>query len=314
MIDSPIYSVVIPVWNEGSHLKLSLATIQKTLESLGESYELILIDDGSTDDTWTIIVEESKGCPLLRAVRLSRNFGKESALCAGLEMARGAAVVVMDGDLQHPPPLVLEMARMWREAGVDVIEAVKKDRGSESFVSRIGATLFYTLVDGLSGRDLKGATDYKLMDRKVVDAWLKMKEHSLFFRGMTAWLGFRRKQIFFAVPERIGGQSKWSVFRQIRLAINGVTASSSLPLHFITFAGGVFLLFAVILGIQTLSQKIMGRAVSGFTTVILLLLIIGSLLMISLGVIGEYIARIYEEVKGRPRYVVAQVLDKTKSA
>lgn len=306
---NPVISVVIPLYCEGGHLKESLSIIIHTLDSLNESYELILIDDGSTDNTWAILEEESQKYPMLRALKLSRNFGKESALCAGLEMARGSAVIVMDGDLQHPPELIPEMLRLWRESKADVIESVKKDRGREKLTSKIGSKLFYTILNVLSGYDLRGASDYKLMDRKVVDAWLRMGERNLFFRGMSAWLGFNRIKVPFEVPERIGGQSGWSFFRLLKLAITAVTAFSSLPLHFVTISGGVFLLFALILGGQTLVLKFTGRAVSGFTTIILLLLIIGSLLMISLGIIGEYIARIYEEVKGRPRYVIAEKID-----
>jgi glycosyltransferase involved in cell wall biosynthesis len=309
--NQPALSVVIPLYCEGSHLKTTISIIQNTLETLNESYELILVDDGSIDNTWAIIEEESKNYPMLKAARLSRNFGKEAALCAGLEMARGDAVIVMDGDLQHPPELIPEMVRLWRESRVDVVEAVKEARSREVLANKIGSKIFYSLLNTLSGYDLKGASDYKLMDRKVVTAWLQMGERNLFFRGMSAWLGFERIQIPFVASKRIGGQSGWSLFRLVRLAITAVTAFSSLPLHFVTLAGCVFLLFALILGGQTLLLKITGKAVSGFTTVILLLLIIGSLLMISLGIIGEYIARIYEEVKGRPRYVIKQTIDKT---
>lgn len=309
LINQPLLSVVIPLYCEGDNLKKVLQIIFDILDSLNEPYELILIDDGSTDNTWAIIESESEKFPMLRAVRLSRNFGKEAALCAGLEMARGRAVVVMDGDLQHPPQLIPEMVKIWRESKADVVEAVKEGRGREKLTTKIGSILFYIILNALSGYDLKGASDYKLMDRKVVDEWLRMGERNIFFRGMSAWLGFKRMQLPFSVPERIGGQSGWSMFRLLRLAITAVTSFSSLPLHFVTIVGFVFLLLSLILGGQTLLLKIAGRAVTGFTTVILLLLIIGSLLMISLGVIGEYIARIYEEVKGRPRYVIAEKID-----
>ena len=310
MVDDPIYSIVIPVYCEGFYLNTVLTIVQKALESLNESYELVVVDDGSPDNTWDVIQEVSEKLPMLRAVRLSRNFGKESALCAGLERARGRAIIVMDGDLQHPPELIPEMVRIWRESGADIVEAVKNNRGRESLTSKIGAKLFYTILNKLSGYDLNGATDYKLMDRRVVDKWLQMKERTLFFRGMTAWLGFKRMQISFGVRERVSGQSGWSIVHLIGLAINGITAFSSLPLRLITFSGMIFFLFALILGSQALYFKITGSAFTGFTTVILLLLIIGSVLMMGLGIIGEYIARIYEEVKGRPRYIVAETIDK----
>jgi glycosyltransferase involved in cell wall biosynthesis len=215
----------------------------------------------------------------------------------------------MDGDLQHPPHLILEMARIWREANVEIVEAVKIDRGKESILGKLRTNLFYTIFNKLSGYNLKGASDYKLLDRKVVNAWLQMGERNLFFRGMTAWLGFRCVQIPFEVPDRVGGKSGWSTLKLVKLAITGLTAFSSLPLHFVTFSGIIFLIFAVFIGMQTLFLKLTRQAVSGFATVIILILIIGSLLMISLGIIGEYIAKIYEEVKGRPRYIILDRID-----
>lgn len=304
------YSVVIPVYCEGPNLKKVLLTINQYLDSLNETYEIVIVDDGSTDNTWTLIQELSETLPMVRAVRLSRNFGKEAALCAGLEIADGKAVIVMDGDLQHPPEIIPEMTRLWCEERADVVEAVKISRGKETLMNKIGSKLFYIILNKLTGYDLTGMTDFKLMDRRVIDAWRKMDERTVFFRGMSAWLGFKRMKIPFTVPERVVGSSKWSVFRLIKLAITGVTAFSSLPLYLINLVGIGFLLFAVILGVQSLFLKITGEAVTGFTTVNLLLLIIGSILMIGLGIIGEYIAKIYEEIKRRPRYIVAQTINK----
>jgi glycosyltransferase involved in cell wall biosynthesis len=242
----------------------------------------------------------------VRAVRLSRRFGKELALCAGLERARGDAVVVMDGDLQHPPRLIREMVRHWSEGGFDVVEGVKRDRGRGSAPHRTQAGFYYTLLHALSGIDLRGASDFKLMDRKVLEAWGRMPERSVFFRGMSAWLGFKRKRLAFEVEPRAGGRTAWSSLGLLRLAVNGITSFSSLPVHIITVMGAVFLVLALILGVNSLAQWFRGEAVTGFTTVNLLLLIIGSMLMIGLGVIGEYIAKIYDEVKGRPRYVISE--------
>jgi len=311
--DSPILSVVIPVYREGKYLGVVLATIFSELEKTGKSFEILLVDDGSPDNTWEVIIEISVHYPMLRALRLSRNFGKEYALCAGLEAAKGNAVIVMDGDLQHPPHLISKMVRIWSESKVEIVEAIKVSRGKESFLGKVGANLFYFILNILSGYNLKGASDYKLLDRQVVNAWLRMGERNLFFRGMSAWLGFRREHIYFEVADRAGGNSQWSIFQLFKLAINSVTSFSSLPLHFVTLSGGIFLFFALILGYQALLQKFTGTAVSGFTTVIVLLLIVGSLLMISLGIIGVYIAKIYEEVKGRPRYIILDKIDGNKT-
>lgn len=298
-------SVVIPLYREGQHLA---ETLKETLASLGTldmDYELILVDDGSPDDTWQVIADQSRRYLGVKGIRLSRNFGKEAALAAGLEQATGDAIVVMDGDLQHPPTLIPAMVKHWKE-GAEVVEAVKQHRGTESHYSKLRAQLFYAIFTRLAGYDLRGASDFKLMDRRVLDAWRGMGERNLFFRGMNAWLGFRRVQLPFNVPARAGGESSWSVLQLVRLAMTAVTSFSSAPLQLITLTGAGFAVFALVLGAQTLYQKVVGHAVDGFTTVILLLLVIGGAVMLGLGIIGTYIARIYEEVKGRPRYIVAE--------
>jgi len=312
--EKPVLSLVMPVFCEAAHFAGMLATVREFLEQCAVSYELVLVDDGSHDETWRTITAEAGNFTRLRALRLSRNFGKESALCAGLEHARGDAVIVMDADGQHPPSLIPEMVRTWRNSGADIVEAVKRRRGRESLGSKLGALLFYFVLNKLSGFHFKGASDFKLMNRKAVNAWLQMHERNVFFRGMTVWLGFTSVQVPFEVAPRSAGQSAWSVLKRLKLALVGISAFSSFPLHFVTFAGGLFLVMSVVLGAQTLYLKMAGRAVSGFATVILLELIIGSFLMISLGIIGEYLARIYEEVKGRPRYIVTESIESSKDS
>jgi Glycosyltransferases involved in cell wall biogenesis len=302
-------SVVMPVFREGVQLSAFLAVVRDSLSQCNLPYELVLVDDGSPDDTWRVIVGEAKSSQAIRALRLSRNFGKESALCAGLEHVRGDAVIVMDADGQHPPSLIPDMVRMWQNSGADIVEAIKRRRGRESLSSKLGAMLFYFILNKLSGFHFKGASDFKLMNRKAINAWLEMNERNVFFRGMTVWMGFTTVQIPFEVVPRSAGQSTWSVLKRLKLALVGITAFSSFPLHLVTFAGMVFLGLSVILGLETLYLKLTGQAVSGFATVILLELIIGSFLMISLGIIGEYMARIYEEVKGRPRYIVTASIE-----
>ena len=311
--EATLISVIIPLYNEGANLHLFLADVRAAMATTGCPFELILIDDGSPDDTWKVISDEAGALPAIRAVRLSRNFGKELALCAGLERARGEAMVLMDGDGQHPPALLPDMLRLWQTTGADIVEAVKVKRGPESLSGKLGALLFYIILNKLSGFDLKGASDFKLMNRKAINAWLELQERNVFFRGMTAWLGFTTVRIPFEVARRSAGKSSWSYLKRLRLAVTGLTAFSSFPLQLVTLAGALFFVFAVLLGAQTLYLKLAGRAVSGFATVILLELIIGSSLMISLGIVGEYLARIYEEVKGRPRYVVGQSIESAAS-
>ena len=302
----PIVSVVMPVYREGGNIAATLQAVAEAFKKAQTQLELVLVDDGSPDDTWERIKEVSVDFPVLRAIRLSRNFGKELALCAGLEMARGDAVIVMDADGQHPPSLLPEMLEAWQSGEAEIVEAVKAKRGNEAVFSKVTAKLFYLIWSRLSGFELRGASDFKLLSRRAVDAYLSMQDRNVFFRGMTAWIGFARKQLPFEVVERSGGRSSWSVLRLLKLALNGITAFSAIPLQIVTVAGFLFLVFAFLFGLQTLYVYLSGNAVTGFATVIFLLLIIGSLLMISLGIIGEYLARIYEEVKGRPRYIVSE--------
>src|SRR5438445_8025249 len=267
-----------------------------------------VIDDGSTDSTWRGVEKLAGQIPELKALRFSRNFGKEAAICAGLAYSSGQACIVIDSDLQHPPELIPEMVRLWREEHWDIVEGIKKTRGTEPLINRIGARFFYRTLSGLSGYNLYGSSDFKLLDRKVIEAWLDMRERNTFFRGMISWLGYRRQQIIFSVPKRRLTQSRWSFFSLFRLAVIAITAFSSLPLQAVTILGGLFLLGAITFSISVMPIYFLGLAFPGFTTVIVLELLIGGVLMISLGIIGTYIAQIYQEVKYRPRYVVAETL------
>lgn len=302
-------SLVIPVYQEGSHIKSSIAVIEDVLVSNNIRYSFILVDDGSGDNTWSQLKEMAENNKNIKALRLSRNFGKESAICAGLDYADGDMVIVMDADLQHPPQLIPDMVKAWRDEGYDVVEGVKNTRGKENPLYRLCAKGFYYLIYKTADINLGQASDYKLLDRKVVDAWRELPERATFFRGMSAWLGYDRKQLFFDVAERVNGRTKWSLLRLIRLAVNAITSYTSVPLHCITVLGMLMFTGAVILGIQTLYMKFSGRATSGFTTVILLLLIIGSSIMISLGMIGIYLTKIYKEVKHRPRYIISKCVN-----
>ncbi len=302
----PELSVIVPLYREEANIAPLLNALLPVLKTLPKTHELILVDDGSPDNTWELLKEKASANPTILALRLSRNFGKEAAIRAGLEIAAGQAVITMDGDLQHPPRLIPEMVEAWEQGGAEIIEANKTYRGQESLFNKYSAKIFYYILNKLSGYDIDNASDFKLLDRNAVDALLAMNESNMFYRGMTAWLGFKKKKIFFETASREGGVSAWSFLHRLNLSLTAITSFSVLPLYFVTATGLLFFLFSIGLSLQTLYLKFIGQAVSGFTTVILLLLIIGSLLMFSLGIIGEYIARIYQEVKGRPRYVVAE--------
>ena len=300
-------SLVIPVFQEGSHIRSSVAVIEQVLRENRLVYEFVLVDDGSKDNTWSELKALADENDSITILRLSRNFGKESALCAGLEHAEGDMILVMDADLQHPPALIPEMVKAWQE-GYDVVEGVKNSRGKESPFYKLCAKFFYYILYKSSDIHLGKASDYKLLDRKVVEAWKEMPERAIFFRGMSAWLGFDRKQIGFDVADRVNGKTKWSIFRLIRLAMNAITSYTSVPLHCITLLGILMFFITIIMGVQTLFMKFSGRALDGFTTIILLQLLIGSSIMTSLGMIGIYLTKIYKEVKGRPRYLISKCI------
>jgi glycosyltransferase involved in cell wall biosynthesis len=301
--DRAVVSAVIPVNNEEEVIADLVVAVAGTLASLQLPFEICIVDDGSTDGSWSALEALSNVHSEIRAVKLSRRFGKEAAILAGLQLARGSGAIVMDADLQHPPGLIPEMVRRWREDGFQVVDALKKETAGSSS-DRWHTRVFYNLLAWFSGFRLHGSSDFKLLDRAVIDAYLSLSERGLFFRGLTDWLGFRHTSISFDVPLRAAGSSKWSLWQLARLALDAITTLSSAPLRLITGLGFFFLVFAIILGVQTLYRKLSGSSVDGFTTVILLLLIIGSALMVGLGVIGEYIARIFDEVKQRPRFVV----------
>ena len=298
-------SVVLPSYNEEAMLPKAASVLTGLLEQERIDFELIFVDDGSKDDTWRRIEEEARRDGRVHGVHFSRNFGKESAIFAGLASAAGDCVAVMDCDLQHPPATLVEMFRLW-EQGYEVVEAVKRTRGEEGIFYKLSAGIFYQIMTLATKIDMQRASDFKLLDRKAVDALLSLPEKNAFFRALSSWVGFRQTQIEFDVQEREAGESKWSTTALIRYAISNITGFSTLPMQLVTGAGILVFILAVILGIHTLVQYCTGRAVEGFTTVILLILLIGSIIMVSLGIIGYYIARIYQEVQGRPKYLISK--------
>ena len=298
-------SVVLPAYNEEAMLLKAAETLKEILEKEKIEYQLIFVDDGSRDQTWSLITEAAHRDSHVTGIHFSRNFGKEAAIFAGLANAEGDCAAVMDCDLQHPPQTLVQMYRLWQE-GYEVVEGVKRTRGKESAIHRASAGLFYKIMSSATKIDMSRASDFKLMDRRAVDSLLEMPERNAFFRAMSSWIGFRSTTVEFDVQEREAGESKWSTRSLIRYALTNIVGYSSAPMQMVTGAGAVVFLMAVVLGIQTLVKYFSGHAVEGFTTVILLLLFIGSVIMISLGIIGYYISRIYEEVKGRPRYIISR--------
>lgn len=304
MSEAPLLSIVIPAHGEAEHLERSLGSIRASATTLKIPFEIVVIDDGSPDDTWPVLERLAERMPELRCASFTRCFGKEAAILAGLDIAQGKAVVLMDSDLQHPPELIPEMFKLWRDEHYKIVNGVKRHRGREPLMIALGARVFNALFERLVRTRFAGSSDFKLLDRQVVDIYRHLPERNTFFRGLMPWLGFPQAQVPYEVQARLAGDSKWSFSRRVSLATSAIVSFSTIPLRLVTISGVLFLAFAVILAADTLYNKLTGTAVEGFTTVILLTLIVGSILMLSLGIIGEYLAKIYEEVKGRPRYLI----------
>lgn len=296
-------TVVVPSYNEEKMIPLAAERLESVLNEAGIAHELLFVDDGSKDGTWQAILAAKQRFSSVRGIRFSRNFGKEAAIFAGLSESRGDCCAVIDCDLQHPPEKLPQMYALWQQ-GYEVIEGVKSSRGKESLLHRFSAKCFYGLVSKASGIDMQNASDYKLLDRRAVNALLTIREKHAFFRALSGWIGFRTCSVEYEVQERTVGTSKWSTRSLIQYAVSNITSFSTAPMQMVTLLGIIMLIVALVFGVIALCQKIAGIALGGFTTIILLLLFIGSVIMISLGIIGFYIARIYEEVQGRPRYII----------
>lgn len=306
-----LLSIVLPSYNEEQNIENTARTLAQLLEKSQIEYELVFISDGSRDNTYAEIMKASKENPRVKGAEFSRNFGKEAGIFAGLELTTGDAVIVMDCDLQHPPQVIPQMWDLW-QGGAEVVEGVKTSRGKESLAHKLSAGVFYKIMSKLIKMDMNASSDFKLLDRKVVDVLLALPERNTFFRALSFWAGFKTETVYYEVQERIYGESKWSLWSLMKYAITNATSFSTLPLQLITVMGIVSIVFSIILALQTLVRFLMGNSVEGFTTVILLILIIGGFIMLSLGIIGHYIARIYEEVKGRPKYIISRVTENVK--
>ncbi len=303
-----LLSIVLPSYNEEQNIANTANVLAELLEQEKIDYELVFVSDGSRDRTYEEILKAAEKNPRVKGARFSRNFGKEACIFAGLKLTTGDAVIVMDCDLQHPPQVIPQMWKLWQE-GYEVVEGVKSSRGKESLAYKMSAGLFYKIMSWFIKMDMNASSDYKLLDRKVVDVLLQLPEKNTFFRALTFWAGFKTTTVEYEVQERLYGTSKWSLISLMKYAITNATSFSTLPLQLVTIMGVVSILFSVILAVQTLVRYLLGNSVEGFTTVILLILIIGGFIMLSLGIIGHYIARIYEEVKGRPKYIISDVTD-----
>jgi len=302
-------SVIIPAYNEEDIIKKAANTIKGILDNEKIDFEMLFVDDGSKDHTWERIKEVSETDVRIKGISFSRNFGKESAMFAGLSESEGECVVVIDCDLQHPPEKIVEMYRMW-EQGYEIIEGVKRSRGREGIFHKMAAKAFYSMISEAAGVDMSRASDFKLLDRKAVNVLLNMPEKNAFFRALSSWVGFKSIQIEYDVRERETGESKWSTRALTKYAITNITSFTTAPMQVVTALGVIMFVVSVVLSIIAVYQKFTGTASVGFTTVIILQCFIGSVMMISIGIIGYYIAKIYDEIKGRPRFIISEKVGK----
>ncbi len=301
-----LLSIVLPAYNEEDVIAETTKVISELLSNANIAYQLVFVDDGSSDRTWSKITDIVSENLFVKGVKLSRNFGKERAVLAGLSSSDGECVIVMDCDLQHPPHKIIEMYNLWKQ-GFKIVNGVKSNRGSESFFYKISAKLFYSIMSSVIDIDMKESSDFKLLDREVVDLLLSMPERNYFLRGMSEWIGFRSTSVEYDVALRKYGNSKWSTLSLIKYAITNISSFSSVLLHFITYLGLLAFFISVVIGFISLFKYVQGNAVEGFTTVIFLIIFMGSIIMISLGIIGFYVSKIYEEVKKRPRFIIEEI-------
>ena len=301
----PEISIVIPAFNESANLGPLVARLLSSLPSPDCTCEIVIVNDGSTDATAQTLLQLERLHPQVRSIQFARNFGKEAALAAGMQAATGRAVLFMDADLQHPPELVAQMVNAWRQ-GAHVVNAIKRRRGAEPLIYRWCAKLFNHGMSASLQFNMAGASDYKLLDRRVIQALLDCPERVRFFRGMVAWVGFRQESIMFDVATRHAGETSWSTPALVRYTLRNLLAFSSAPLYWVAATGLAMAVLSFVVLMQTLYTYFFTGAAVGFTTVISLQVMLGGVVLSALGIIAAYLALIYEEVKKRPMYIINQ--------
>lgn len=310
----PVYSIVAPVFNEAETLRAFYDRVVAVMEGLGEPFELVMVDDGSTDGSGAVLRELHVRDPRVRVITFSRNFGHQVAISAGLDYARGGAVVIIDSDLQDPPEVIPQLVERWKD-GVEVVFAQRATRVGETRFKLWTAALFYRLIRSITSIDIPWDTgDFRLLDRKVVDALVTMREQHRFMRGLSAWVGFRQEAVRYERQPRFAGSTKYPLAKMIRFSLDAITSFSHLPLQLATSLG--FLLAGGSLaGIVTAAVlRLVTHAIIGQASTLILVLFMGGVQLIFLGIIGEYLGRIYDEVRGRPLYVVSDVLDSSEAS
>lgn len=307
MANEVTFSVAVPVYNEIESLPELHRRVAEVMEHTGETWELLLIDDGSSDGSTDWILSKAQEDEHVKPVIFARNFGHQIAITAGLDYSRGDAVIVMDADLQDPPSVIEKMVDRWRE-GYDVVYAVREEREGETWFKKTTAAIFYRLINKITDVDIPAdAGDFRLMDRSVVDALSSMREKHRFPRAMVAWVGFRQSGVTYRRAARIAGETKYPFRKMFRLALNAITGFSYFPLQIATYLGFISAGMSILAIPFVIAMRLMGnQAFFGQATTLIAVLFLGGVQLISLGILGEYIGRIYDEAKGRPLYIVRE--------
>ncbi len=302
-------SIVVPFHNEQENIETFFSTVIPIVESEGDSFEIICVNDGSSDTTLELLHVWAERCSEIRVVNLARNFGKEVALTAGLDHSDGDVMIPIDSDLQDPPELIPEMIAKWRE-GYDVVYATRTLRESDTWLKKQSAQLYYRFFNLITDTKIPfNAGDFRLMDRKVVDSISQMRERSRFMKGVFAWVGYRQTSVVYARPERFAGQESQNYRRLWKLALDGIISFSTLPLRIWSYVGLIIALISFVLGCIITKTLLFGVDVPGYASTMVIILFLGGVQLMSLGVLGEYVGRIFEEVKKRPLYIVDKPQD-----
>lgn len=308
MSEAIVFSVVVPVYNEEKVLPVTYRRLREVMEGLGQSYEIIFVNDGSSDHTITILEELCEQDRHIRVIDFAKNFGHQTAITAGMDYADGDAVVVIDADLQDPPELIPRMIERWRE-GYDVVYGKRKERKGETFFKKFSAACFYRLMRKMTDVDIPVDTgDFRLIDRRVCEALRTIKERNRYIRGIISWLGFRQIGVEFAREERFAGETKYPLKKMLRFAFDAITSFSFKPLKLSSYLGMLLSFFSFLYLMVVLYQKLFtDRTVAGWASSVVISLFFNGIVLMMLGIAGEYIGRIYDETKGRPLYVIRRV-------